>query len=135
LRFFALRDAFDSGSGSLRLILDRYMAAHADVDEEAANVMKQEYLQLLQRLTDLFEGRPFRLPSGRISRPLYDALMIALSRSPDLDIGSNAQKIRSTLNQALAADTETYEILVGRGNTMAAIRARAELARDILAAR
>lgn len=135
LRFFALRDAFDSGSGSLRLILDRYMAAHADVDEETANVMKQEYLQLLQRLTDLFDGRPFRLPNGRISRPLYDALMIALSRSPDLDLGSNAQKIRSTLSQALAAETETYEILVGRGNTMAAIRARAELASDILAAR
>ena len=135
LRFFALRDAFTSGRGSLRQILDRYMESHADIDDATAEVMRRDYLELLQRLVDLFEDRPFRLPStGRISRPLYDALMIALSRMPEVDLVSNAQAIRRRVEDALA-DPDTYDVLVGRGNTIAAVRERVELAGMILATR
>ena len=135
LRFFALRDAFASGTGSLRQILDRYMESHAEITDAAAEAMGRDYLDLLQRLVDLFDGRPFRLPStGRISRPLYDALMIALSRAPGVDLAANARAINIRLEEALA-DDETYDVLVGRGNTMAAIRSRVELAGTILAAR
>jgi hypothetical protein len=81
LRFFALRDAFSTGRGSLRQILDRYMAKHANIEETAVIEMRADFLQYLQRLVDLFDGHPFVLPTtGRPSRPLYDALMIALSR-------------------------------------------------------
>jgi Protein of unknown function DUF262 len=135
LRFFALRDAFTSGRGSLRQILDRYMESHAHIDDAVADAMRRDYLGLLQRLVDLFDGGPFRLPTtGRISRPLYDALMIALSRTPEVDLVSNAQAIKRQLDAALA-DDETYDVLVGRGNTMAAIRARVVLAGKILATR
>jgi hypothetical protein len=135
LRFFALRDAFKSGSGSLRKILDRYMERNAEIDESTATTMKENYIWLLQRLVEFFDGKPFRLPSGRISRPLYDALMIALSRSPDVDLSANAQAIKSALADALTPETNTYEVLVGRGNTMTAIRARVNLAGEILASR
>jgi hypothetical protein len=133
LRFFALRDAFSKGKGSLRQILDRYMAMHANIEETAAKEMRADFLQYLQRLVDLFEGYPFVLPTtGRPSRPLYDALMIALSREPGLDLVTNAEAIRRSLADALSNEAD-YDVLVGRGNTMAAIRERVELASVILA--
>lgn len=133
LRFFALRDAFSTGKGSLRQILDRYMAKYADIDDIAVDEMRSIFLQCLQRLVDLFEGRPFVLPTtGRPSRPLYDALMIALSRQPELDLITNAEAIRTSLADAFS-NAADYDILVGRGNTMAAIRERVELASLILA--
>lgn len=131
LRFFALKDALSTGKGSLRRILDSYMESHANIDEATANTMREDYIQLLQRLVDLFEGRPFRLPGGRLSRPLYDALMIALSQAPGLDLPANADAIRTSLKSALE-DEQDYDVLVGRGNTMAAIRTRVELAGVIL---
>jgi hypothetical protein len=135
LRFFALRDAFLTGKGSLRQILDRYMETHAKIDDTTANVMREDFLQLLQRLVDLFDGNPFLLPTtGRPSRPLYDALMIALSQRSNLDLVGNAEAIKGSLEAALA-DDGMYDVLVGRGNTMAAIRARVDLASEILASR
>lgn len=132
LRFFALRDAFSTGTGSLRQILDRYMETHTNVNEATTNAMRDDFLELLQRLVDLFDGQPFKLPStGRPSRPLYDALMIALSRAPELDLTVNAQAIKNSLADALANERQ-YDILVGRGNTMDAIRSRVELAGQIL---
>jgi hypothetical protein len=134
LRFFALRDAFTSGTGSLRQILDRYMEANANISDAIVDSMRGDFLDPLQRLIGLFNGKPFRLPaSGRISRPLYDALMIALSRVPAVDLVSNAEFIKRRLNTALA-DSDTYDVLVGRGNTMAAIRERVNLAMAILEA-
>lgn len=134
LRFFALRDALATDKvGSLRQILDRYMETHASLDDTTANMVRTEFLELLQRLVDLFEGEPFRLPTtGRPSRPLYDALMIALSRDQGLDLEGNAQAIRASLEYALQTD-ETYDVLVGRGNTITAIRERVALAGEILA--
>lgn len=133
LRFFALRDAFSTGRGSLRQILDRYMAKYANIEETTANEMRADFLQCLQRLVDLFDGHPFVLPTtGRPSRPLYDALMIALSREPGLDLVTNAEVIRGALAEALSNEAD-YDVLVGRGNTMAAIRERVELAGVVLA--
>jgi hypothetical protein len=134
LRFFALHDAFSMGRGSLRQILDRYMERKANVDETTAQGMQADFLGLLQRLVDLFAGQPFRLPNGRPSRPLYDALMIALSLTPELDLVANAQAINRSLAEALD-DRGLYDVLVGRGNTMDAIRSRVELAGVILGSR
>ncbi len=133
LRFFALRNAVASGlQGSLRRVLDRYMASHADVDESTALAMRDEFLSLLHRLVNLFNGEPFELPTTkRPSRPLYDALMIALSRNAGVDLDADAPAIRGRLASALD-DEEKYDVLVGRGNTMAAIRERVELAAEIL---
>jgi hypothetical protein len=134
LRFFALRDAFSTGKGALRQILDRYMEDNADINDVTADAMRDEFLKLIQRLIDLFDGYPFRLPSGRLSRPLYDALMIALSRAPTINLAKNSEAIKQSLDSAMA-DGDQYDVLVGRGNTMAAIRARVELAGEILASR
>jgi len=134
LRFFALRDAFVAGKGSLRRILDHYMEENSDAGERTADAMRSEFLSLLSDFVKLFDRRPFRLPNGRLSRPLYDALMIARSRNPELDITSNANAIKRSLDEALA-DRDRYDVLVGRGNSMAAIRARVALAAEILSSK
>lgn len=133
LRFFALRDAIhNSRRGSLKRILDRYMEEMADADEDTLANLRSEFHDLLSRLVALFEGEPFRLPStGRPSRPLYDALMIALSMNPEIDLIANAREIKRRLTAALE-DEHSYDVLVGRGNTIEAIQERVDLASAIL---
>ncbi|MEO3773203.1 DUF262 domain-containing protein [Micromonospora sp. B9E7] len=135
LRFFALRDAIEKDKqGSLRSIMDRYMEANASIEEDSAERMMDEFNVQLLRFIEVFRGEPFRLPTGRPSRPLYDALMIALSQSPELDIEARADAIRSALAAALDNEHQ-YDVLVGRGNTIESVHERVELAGAILRAR
>ncbi|GAA4479481.1 hypothetical protein GCM10023094_24670 [Rhodococcus olei] len=133
LRVFALRDAIATGKrGSLRRILDSYMSANSDVSEERAGDYERSFLDCLGRLIVVFGDDTFRLPTtSRLSRPLYDALMIALMLDEMEDIEYRAASIREALALAFAEPDE-YEILVGRGNTIDAIKDRVELASHIL---
>lgn len=135
LRFFALRDAILHGrQGALRTIMDRFMAKNASLDEATIDDMRRLFTDCLERLLFVFHGSAFRLPrTGRLSRPLYDAMMIALSREPGLDIEAHAEDIASALAAALDED-ETYDVLVGRGNTIESVHKRVELATQILRA-
>ena len=135
LRFFALRDAIvHNRTGSLRRILDRYMSENRDVGADELSEMERLLFVSLSRLVALFEGSPFRLPkTQRPSRPLYDALMVALSIEPSLNIEQRAVEIRLALVAALERKDE-YDILVGRGNTIEAVRQRVAVASAILKA-
>lgn len=135
LRFFALRDAvLNNRTGSLRLILDRFMAANANPDEGTSQGLASLFNDCLSRLRGVFGNDTFRLPStSRLSRPLYDALMVALSCDTSLDIERNASAIQSALSAALN-DPERYDVLVGRGNTIGAVLDRVSLASDVLKA-
>lgn len=133
LRFFALRDAIvEKRAGSLRRILDRYMERKKDIGPSEANELEELFLGTLSRLVALFDKGPFRLPTiKRPSRPLYDALMVALSLQPEIAVESRKREIQSALSTALA-DTASYDVLVGRGNTIEAVRQRVALASKIL---
>jgi hypothetical protein len=133
LRFFALRDAVvNNRRGSLRRILDRYMKEKVHIDEAEVVSLEDEYRALIGRLFEIFDHAPFRLPNGRRpSRPLYDALMIALSQNQEADIESEKDYVQERLNSALD-QSNSYEILVGRGNTIDAIHDRVRLAEHIL---
>jgi len=133
LRFFALRDAIvGKRTGSLRRILDRYMEREKDVDATKAKELEEQFLATLTRLVALFDQEPFRLPkTRRPSRPLYDALMIALSLDPSLSIEDRKAEIHSALAAALS-DPASYDVLVGRGNTIEAVRQRVALASGLL---
>ncbi|BBR38099.1 hypothetical protein WP3W19E03_06240 [Aeromonas veronii] len=135
LRFFALQDAFLSGkTGSLRRILDRYMEFNKDINEAEQQRMQSDFSDSIKRLYMVFDGEPFKLPkTRRPSRPLYDALMIALSINPGLDVENRKTIIVDKLASALANE-ESYEILIGRGNTIEAVRQRILLAIEILSA-
>lgn len=58
-------------------------------------------------------------------------MMIALSQSPEFDIENRADEIRKKLEISLS-DRDTYDVLVGRGNTMESIRDRVRVASEIL---
>lgn len=133
LRFFALRDAVvNERSGSLRRILDRYMEENANIDDLQKNEFSEQFTILLSCFVKIFDGKPFRIPAtGRPSRPLYDALMISLSQMPNLDVERDSLGIRQRLEESLVNSSE-YDILVGRGNTIEAIRDRVRLATRIL---
>ncbi len=133
LRFFALRDAIvEKRAGSLRRILDRHMERNKDIGLSAAKALEEQFLGTLSRLVALFDQEPFRLPKiKRPSRPLYDALMVALSLQPEIKVESRKSEIQSTLLTALA-DPPSYDVLVGRGNTIEAVRQRVALASKIL---
>lgn len=135
LRFFALRDAIVEGkTGSLRRILDRYMEQGKGISEADAEKLENQFLRTLSRLVNIFDKKPFRLPkTGRPSRPLYDALMIALSVDPNLDVEARRKEISLALSDALA-NPKSYDVLVGRGNTIESVRQRVELAKNILRA-
>ncbi|MGW5376431.1 DUF262 domain-containing protein [Nocardia sp. NPDC003999] len=135
LRFFALKDAIDRGVvGSLRSILDGYMEANVNLDEIEASELSEKFHSCLAGLHSIFGAETFRLPeSGRLSRPLYDALMIAFSQTADYETRNRKEDITAALHEALA-NKDTYDVLVGRGNTIQAVHDRVELAGEILMA-
>lgn len=135
LRFFALKDAIRKGrTGSLRAILDGYMEREQNLSSEEALRLEVMFLRSLLALREIFGTETFRLPSNRrLSRPLYDALMIALSDMDEGEVKSRAGSVRDALHRALQ-DDESYEVLVGRGNTIASVHERVDLAVELLKA-
>ncbi|MCT1804022.1 DUF262 domain-containing protein [Kocuria carniphila] len=134
LRVFALKDAIDHDRrGSLRTILDRYMAENSDISEAQQVSMKRRFLASLQWVMDAFGESAFRLPTSRLSRPLYDALMIAHMQLAEMraPLASHVT-VQRKLAAALRDDSQ-YEVLVGRGNTIGSVKERVGLARTVLA--
>jgi hypothetical protein len=133
LRFFAIRETLlTNARGSLRRILDRTMHIHQDDTATETAELKGQYMSCLRDLTAVFDGTPFRLPhSSRPSRPLYDALMVSLSLRSVGDLLDKRQEVQARLSAALNNESQ-YDILIGRGNTIDAIRSRVSLASWIL---
>jgi hypothetical protein len=133
LRFFAIRETVANGrQGSLRRIMDATMNAHKGDPKGMVAQLEQEYRGVLDSLFHLFDGKPFVLPQTmRPSRPAYDALMVASSLVGVVSVPDRKAIIKSNFTAA-ANDAKKYEILVGRGNTVDAIKARVDLATEIL---
>jgi hypothetical protein len=133
LRFYAIRETIsDDRTGSLRSLLDKSMKQHVSDSITTLESLEVEYRNVLKFLFDAFEGRPFVLPqTNRPSRPAYDAMMVAAAFIGIGTITGREKKIRENFNNA-AQDSSSYEILVGRGNTIEAIRERVTLARRLL---
>lgn len=134
LRVFAIRDALlTGGKGSLRTLLDRSMRKHSAESIESMHALRGVYARALHENRETFGVDVFRLPSsGRLSRPLYDALMVAVTLDAELRPSINSEAVRERLKTALG-NYSAYDVLVGRGNTMDAIRQRVKLAGEILA--
>jgi hypothetical protein len=133
LRFFAIKETIlqDLG-GSLRSLMDRAMRRHRNDDQDEVTSLKKEYKEILGFLFNVFAGHPFVLPrTKRPSRPAYDALMVGTALLGVDNLSGREAVISQNFNTA-AAIPANYEVLVGRGNTVEAIKERVELARSIL---
>jgi hypothetical protein len=134
LRFFAIRDvANDRVRGSLRQIFDKTMETYSKASNNQIAQCLTDFESALVRVTDAL-GYDFHiLPNGRqASRPLYDSILVAAHELPALDLAINSAAIRTRLAEALN-NPASYDILVGRGNTIESIKDRIQLAKKILA--
>jgi hypothetical protein len=138
LRFFALRHK-SWIRGSVKTILDRCMEAYQDETDVGIDVLRQDFLKALTLSHHIFGERTFQMKGGRgrwgHSQPLYDAVMVAVDRlkTKEKSLVSARVQIRTALQNAME-DQDNYEIVVGRPNTAAAIKARLDLVHDLMSA-
>ncbi|CAI2520532.1 Protein of uncharacterised function DUF262 [Serratia ficaria] len=132
LRFFGIRKLITEGTlGSLRKVLDKTAKAYQTLDDNEVQELERIFLTSLAGLHDIFKDDLFVMPAtGKLSRPLYDAFMVAYSLIDYSSVFSH-EKIKNSLAQ-IEPDTTNYDILIGKGNTTEAIRERVELASSIL---
>jgi len=135
LRFFAIKETIlEDRKGSLRALMDKTMKNHISDSREKIAELDKEYRGLLNFLSYTFEKRPFILPkTNRPSRPTYDALMVAGALIGTDNLVGREAKIRSNF-LAACGTPKKYDVLVGRGNTIEAIKDRVNLAKEILTA-
>ena len=87
--------------------------------------------EALDTAIKIFGDRAFRVGAtakskGRLSRPLFDAEMIAINRLKERKarLVRHRAKIVQAMVRLTREDSESYEIIVGRPNTAAAIQSR-----------
>lgn len=132
LRFFAIKYMVkhDKG-GSLRSLLDRTYKREQSCSAERVSILKKDFQRAIEGLYEIFGEETFIVPTtSRLSRPLYDALMVAYSLLNDNDFASY-ESIASRLKE-YSEDDEGYETLVGRRNTTESVKNRVTLAKKIL---
>lgn len=135
LRFFAIKETITCGRrGALQTLMNTCLRKHATDDEKAVEAYSNEYVSILGFHHEVFKGRPFHLPqTNRVSRPVYDALMVATSIVGLDDIRERGDSIRANYLREVQKQ-DSYEVLVGRGNTVESIIHRVDLAIQILTA-
>jgi hypothetical protein len=134
LRFFAFRN-LEKLSGSVRAMLDRAMRDNRDPSGKELAALKSDFESALALCLDVFGDRVFRLPAsaleatGALSRPLYDSQMIAMHILSDRagEIRANSAKVCQAVLGLAEPESDTYELMVGRGNTALTIKERIEL--------
>jgi hypothetical protein len=132
LRFFAIRETIlDNLKGSLKSLLDKAMKKHKDDSKESVEKSKELFNTTLNDLYSIFDSKPFVIPSlNKPSRALYDALMVAYSLLTKEQI-DDKENINKKLQESLSI-SKSYDILLGKGNSIEAIRLRIEEAKRIL---
>jgi hypothetical protein len=132
LRFFAIRETIlEKLKGSLKALLDKSMKKHKDDSKESVEKSKELFNNTLIDLFAIFDSKPFLLPNlNKPSRALYDALMVAYSLLTKVQIDTN-DNINKKLKESLAIP-KTYDILLGKGNSIEAITLRIDEAKRIL---
>jgi hypothetical protein len=141
LRFFTLREPQEL-STSMKKSLDETMHDQLKASPKQIRLLKSEYLQCLDLAQQIYGEGTFRRLSREgtqrraLSRGLYDAVMVALSRIQH-SAGSDREATRSSLlrhrrkivtaTEALMKRRGAYRLLVGSANTKKAIVERIDL--------
>lgn len=134
LRFFGIKRLITLNlGGSLRSILDRTAKANQFLDKTDLSILKADFEESITGLSNIFGDALFVIPStGKLSRPLYDAFMVAYSLVHK-DTLASKDVILERLN-SISSNEDKYDILTGKGNTTESIKERVELAKSILLA-
>ncbi|MDP2517446.1 DUF262 domain-containing protein [Shimia thalassica] len=139
LRFFAFQDK-EKISGSVRAMLDNTMKNSRRISQDEIALHQDQFMSTLSLATDVFGDSVFCLPPnddgkpGKRSKPLYDAEMIALFRLLDRqeDIRSERDQVKAKVMSLAIPGSETYELMVGRGNTAGTIKDRIDAVQKVI---
>lgn len=139
LRFFSFKDTSNI-SGSVRAMLDSSMKTYRTANSEMISDLKREFQDSLDLCVAVFGNDVFRLPAApdvktpRVSRPLYDAQMVAMfsnKNNRDRIIGKK-EKIKAAVMDLASPDSEHYALMVGRANTAGSIKDRITKVEDAI---
>lgn len=132
VRYFGIkRLVVEDLGGSLRSILDKTCKTYQFLDGETLQKFGEEFRASVDGLSDIFGENLFRIPAtNKLSRPLYDALMVAYSLLAENVVLNKVDVIRKL--SAIVPDTPEYEVLIGKGNTPDSIKERVSLVSRIL---
>jgi hypothetical protein len=133
LRFFTLSDMPKFGKG-MKDALDECMRRSRELSIRDCTKLRGEYMEMFGIATQIYGKQLFRLPNkkgelaGRRSVPLADAVLLGIKNAgTDRDhLPKHSDYIIRQTKRLLSAP-KTYETLVGRGNTRAAIENRISL--------
>ena len=133
LRFFALRSM--ELKGTFKLMMNTYMEAHANDDDEVLKKYKSQYNSLIELIkTVLGEDAFFSASDQRkkFNGAVYDSIMIPFSLFPKKDVIKHADEIRAAI-QKLKKENEDYQDWIYAGtNASKRIHSRVNAVMDIL---
>jgi hypothetical protein len=130
LRFFAFMDRARI-SGSVRRMLDNTLKLYRNANVGELEKYRDYFTQALTLSLEVFGDQAFRLPpsnmkgqeKGSLSRPLYDAEMVALHRlsAKRAEIIERRGQVIENVSALAKPGANTYDLMVGRANTAQAI--------------
>ena len=138
LRFFAFKN-IDDISGSVRTMLDNTMKRHRHSGDSDVQRLRAEFTDALNLCVKVFSDQVFRIPgrgkaSGRrqLSRPFFDAQMVVMHQFTESHtlLTRRANAIKASVRRLAMPGSESYELMVGRANTAAAVKSRIIAVRD-----
>jgi len=138
LRFFAFKN-IDDISGSVRTMLDNTMKRHHHAGDSDVQHLRAEFTDALNLCVKVFRDEVFRIPgrgktSGRrqLSRPFFDAQMVVMHQFAESRrlLTGRSTAIRASVRRLAMPGSESYELMVGRANTAAAVKSRIIAVRD-----
>lgn len=139
LRFFAfLEDA--RITGSVKRMLDDAVERRMSSSNEQLLIDKELFTLSLAKALNLLGEDAFKMPSRNgarmvLSRPLFDAVMVAIARMKEQwAVLQDSEAARAAIDAIKNPKAETYELLVARANTAQAIKDRIQLVMNTLTA-
>lgn len=137
LRYFAFRTP-KFIRGSVQSMLTETMKRYRNIDEDRKDRMEATYKKVFSACLDVYGDRCFKIEGTdgklKLSRPLYDAQMVAMYRHRERieDIKSAKSAIQRATSIATSPTNDSYPLIVGRANTADAIKKRCRLISKII---
>ena len=139
LRFFAFLEE-ERITGSVKRMLDDAVERRMSLSVEQLAADRELFIGSITKALDLLGENAFKLPSRRsgrmvLSRPLFDAVMVAIAQMKERwESLNDPEAARAAMDVLKNPEANDYELLVARANTAQAIKDRIQLVRNTIAA-
>lgn len=141
LRYFALRSAWQSFSGSLRGELDSYMIKNQHVKPARAKILREDFLRSIGACKGIWGVHAFKRHTGTGWRSqflagMYDAEMLAIGELTDAQVKKATAKATTVVKRTAALfEDPSFEKSVRQGtNTPSFVRNRVAAVTQLLQA-